>query len=248
MKNNTLFIAATHGNETIGPLVLKQLEASIPNLTWSIGNERAFLSGQRYTEKDLNRCGKGDPNSSIYEMRRAAELIALSTRYQITIDIHGTDSPVGICTLVTNPTKENLRIAAMLETDRIVIWPSITPEMKYAVSEFYSPGFEIECGDQKNIKTAERLCTIISSYLNQSIPDENKALEILHKKQIFMMYGDLRKKDLVEETTFKEFTPTIVGPEAFYPIFVSTYSEYEEVVCYKLRLYSQEELGQIFST
>lgn len=62
-----------------------------PRVQAIIGNERAYAEGLRYTRggANLNTVFPGDPNSPIYEERRAAELMRWARQFDVVLDIHG---------------------------------------------------------------------------------------------------------------------------------------------------------------
>lgn len=107
-KNKFLLITATHGDEPSSLEVVKKIKKVKHNLVDKfdllIANPKALKLSQRFTEKDLNRCAPGNIKSCIYEERRAAEIISLSTGYNFAIDVHASTSNCGIITIIPNPT------------------------------------------------------------------------------------------------------------------------------------------------
>jgi len=242
MKKEILFITATHGDEPIGVEVVQDVEGKRKNFDWIIGNPKALERGVRYCGKDLNRSAPGNADSSVYEEARAAEIIELSRKYLYTIDIHGTTKNTGIFILITNPTEQNLKIATLLDIPRIVIWSSITDEQKCPMSEFFSCGLEIECGEKDDPKIRERLTLILIDFLSSYKENEQEDWkERLKQKQIFQMYGSLKKSDCTDPLQLKEFREVDIGNETFTPVFIGSY-DYHDVLCYKLRKISPEQI------
>jgi len=235
MKNDILFIGATHGDETIGVRALETLEQQRDDFDWIIGNEKAYKKNARTFTADLNRSAPGNLVSATYEKRRAAEIIDRSKQYTYTIDLHGTYNNTGIFLIVTNPSEENMRLASMFDIDKIVIWPSITPEMQYPPSEFFSCGLEIECGNQENLETQGKLEKILNTFLDSYKQKEKGGWEKrLDQKQIYKMYGPLPRNPDTEKLPLREFEEVKYEGETFTPVFISTY-DYEDVLCYKLK-------------
>ncbi len=230
---DVLFIGAMHGNEPIGVRVLKDLEDDGFDFDWMIGNPRAFQAGTRGTDADLNRSAPGSPSSEVYEERRAAELIKLSRAYQFTIDIHGTEQRTGIFLIVTNPSRENLELAARLDIDRIVIWPAFSPELNGPVSEFFRTGLEIECGPMGEGKTSGRLRVILKSFLEEGIRQNSIDLDVaLSSREVYEVYGSL-KSDV--DVPLEEFVEVEIDGEVFTPLLVNSYRERNGITCYKMR-------------
>ncbi|MFA6132077.1 MAG: succinylglutamate desuccinylase/aspartoacylase family protein [Patescibacteria group bacterium] len=221
MKNTTLFIGGTHGDEPIGVRVLEELSKERLDFDWLIGNEPALQQNTREFEGNLNRSAPGDKNSSLYAPRRAAEIIEIAKNYQYTIDLHGTATPSGIFLIITNPKEENLRLASWLSVSRVVIWPSFSPELKGPLSEYFSCGLEIECGSKDDPRTARQLKEILKKFLNNEQPEQ--------KQKIFEVYGSLKNS---EHRKLEDFQLTTTAGETFYPLLVGAYPG---LVCYKMR-------------
>ena len=231
----TLFIGATHGDEPIGVAALRRLDASSTvGYDWIVGNERAFIRGTRYTEQDLNRSAPGDPVSDIYEARRAAEVLALAKTYDYTIDIHGTIEPTGIFIIITNPRPENWQLAASLPIDRIVYWPSITPELAGPLSEYVPCGLEIECGVKSDPAILDELVDILKQgipTLSKGLIDLPRATEVLKKREIYEVTGSL-PADENDDRILREFQPIVIGDKTVYPLLVGTYRESYGLDCF----------------
>ena len=194
-----------------------------------IGNPRAFQEGKRFTDADLNRSAPGDAHSPVFEKRRAAEILEQAQQYRYTIDLHGTVKNTGLFLIVTNPTPENLALAALIDVKRIVLWPAITPDLKSPLSEFFPCGLEIECGSMELSETQTELERVLDAFLNL-IPANVEGS--LSGKEIFEVYGELRENPSVPLEEFQEVT---IEGETFFPLLVSVYADAYGVVCYKLR-------------
>ncbi len=220
----TLFIGATHGDEAIGVRALQSLENVRKDFDWLIGNPRAFESGIRFTDADLNRSAPGEADSPVFEKRRAAEILERAQSYGTTIDLHGTVKDTGLFLILTNPKPENLALAARIDVKRVVLWPAITPDLKSPLSEFFPTGLEIECGPMGLKKTQIELERVLNAYL-----DETPARD---EKEWYEVYGELRGNPGVP---LKEFEEVTIAGETFFPLLVSVYADAYGVACYKLR-------------
>ncbi len=239
MKPNTLIIAATHGNEQLGVIAAKNLEPKY-SFDWIIGNERAFQRGTRYTEADLNRSAPGDPDSPVYESRRAAELVALAKDYDFTIDIHGTDADCGIFVIITNPTPENIALAEALPIERCVYWPAISKELTGPLSEYFPCGLEIECGKKTEPETLANLMTI----LEKTIPilaNETPA-SLLQKTSVttkqWYIVEDALASNNVATGVLQDFVETTVNGKIFTPLLSDVYREAYGFACMTLSPWS----------
>jgi hypothetical protein len=222
--NKTLMIGATHGNEPIGVRALESIEQNRKDFDWVVGNPRAYDLNKRFEEADLNRSAPGSLTSSVYEERRAAELIRLSQKYESVIDLHGTSKETGLFIIITNPSDANLELASRFNIKHIVVWPAITPELEGPVSEFFPCGLEIECGPKESIETQKKLESVLVDYL------DGKSGEL--EQEVFEVYGELRSDPGI---SLKEFEEVTVDGETFFPLLIGTYSDAYGVVCYKLK-------------
>ncbi|MBU0661357.1 succinylglutamate desuccinylase/aspartoacylase family protein [Patescibacteria group bacterium] len=252
MKNKTLFIAATHGDEGLGVAACQNLKQTRNDFDWMIGNEPAYKKQVRYIDTDLNRSAPGNINSTSFEERRAADIIQKTKNYSYTIDIHGAKNKMGICLIVTKITKENLRLASYIDVETILIWPSITPEMQYPLSEYFPCGLEIECGDKYNPNTTKQLTKILSTFLNtlekKEQWTEDQCIAMLKTKKIYTMYGTIETPKNTEKKKFRELKEITYNNERFTPVFIQTYKDYTNIFCYKLQKTTINEITKLMDT
>jgi succinylglutamate desuccinylase len=228
MKKKTLIIGGTHGDEPIGIRAIKKL--SVGRFDWLIGNPIALKNNKRFYQKDLNRSAPGDLQSNVYEVRRAAEIIARSKKYQYTIDLHGTKKNTGVFIIITNPKLVNWKLAAMLNIDRIVYWPAISSELSGPLSEYFNCGLEIECGPKNSELVENKLVIVLEDFL-KNINVDSDWREKLKQKDIFQVYGSVNQMSNPNKE-FSEFEKVDYQGEEFYPLLVGSY---QEVACYKMK-------------
>jgi hypothetical protein len=234
MKNDTLFIGGTHGDEPIGVNVLKRISESRQDFDWIIGNERAFEIGERSFEGDLNRSAPGDPNSDQYATRRAAEIITKSKQYAYTIDLHGSKTNCGIFIILTKLTRENLRLASMFAIEKIVYWPAVSEELNGPLSEFFTCGIEIECGLKTDPVVIAQLENIIMDFLdNRSKREEISWEDAIRDREIFEVYGSLKENP--DKIKLIEGAQTNLRGEQFYPLLTNSYKKRNGILCYKMK-------------
>lgn len=222
-----------HGDEPIGVNALRALEQKRNDFDWVIGNPKALKIGERCFEGDLNRSAPGNPSSSVYEERRASELIELSKSYDYTIDIHGSTKVVGCFIIITNLTKENLNLTCLFDIPNIVYWPPFSSELEGTVSEYFECGIEIEVGPQDS----PEMQRLLKEYLENFMEDNESKQEIplserLKSKKIYEVY-DSQKESLQGE--FREFTEVTIGDETFLPLLINSYKERNGIQFYKMR-------------
>ena len=231
LSSSTLLIGATHGNEPIGVEACLELQNDIPSLNWTIGSPKAFQQRTREYEGDLNRSAPGSLDSSRYAERRAAEIIGLSKNFKRVIDIHGTVQATGIFVIVSRLSKENLKLAAMLPIQRIVIWQSSSNRQPLNVC--VSCGIEIECGSQDDPSVRKELYSVLKDFLMRSeeMPD-NECEQVLKSKEIFEVYGT--QTSTPDGFKLAEFQEVQVLNQRFFPLLINVYSV-SGIACYKMR-------------
>ncbi len=236
-----LFITGTHGNEGFSGDVFRNLAKRYPKNEFGydniVGNPRALKKNIRFTDADLNRSAPGDLTSAIYEERRAAQIINLSKKYKIVIDVHGTIANCGIVTIIPYPTLQNLVLAAMLPIKRNVIWYSKSSLKKGPLVQFTNcPAIEIECGSKSSEQTKKDLEDILSKFLKARISGNlDNLIENLKNKEFYSMYEKMN----VNGKIYKDFQLEKGNGEKFYP-FMS--SQYPGTACYKTKKINFEKL------
>ncbi len=223
VKKPILFLAATHGDESIGIEVLKDLGKSA-DFDWLIANEKALELNQRFVDCDLNRAGPGNSRSEKHEERRAAEIIKQAKNYNSIIDLHGSKVDTGLFIILTKLSFNDLMLALQFNIKNIVIWlPSTTRDFGPLV-EFIEPAIEIEAGPKNDPGVARELKKIIKEFCgNYSRPITK---ENLAGKNIYFVNGKLEKCD----RQLKDFELTKIDDEEFYPLLAGEY----EIACYKM--------------
>lgn len=236
---NILFITATHGNEQDGVKVMQRLEQELPSeeycYSWIIANEKAYARNQRYSEQDLNRSAPGDSKSSVYEVRRAAEIIELSKKFDIVIDLHGTKTDSGIVTIVPYPSKENIELAKSAGLDRNVIWYSESSKTAGPLVQHMAvPAIEFECGP----KDTSEAFTLTYNAVRQFIIANHSNANTSKDGEFYTVYGKLLGK---HDPLLEDFVLATRQGDSFYP-FLSG-NEYPAITCYKMHKIASDEIS-----
>lgn len=114
-KPNVAVVAGVHGDEPCGVQAIERFVSEDHELLRPVklvvANERAVERGVRYVETDMNRAIPGDPDSPLYEVRQAFQLVR-ETRNCVTLGIHSTvsyDQPVGAVSALDTVKREAIR-------------------------------------------------------------------------------------------------------------------------------------------
>lgn len=232
-----LFIAATHGEEGFSIPVLERLETEYPKNEWGydwiVGNPEALKQEKRFTEVDLNRSAPGDPNSPLYEERRAAELVETAQEYDMIVDIHGTVSPCGLVKIIPKPSVENLTLAALFPDLANVIWYSARSLKKGAPVQFMAkPALEIECA-MNDPELETRLYQVLASAL--LIKREMNWMRLtasLANQQWFQVIGRAQTYD----PQAKELQPLETDQGTVHPFLTNQYRETPYYLLKKIKI------------
>lgn len=222
-----LFLTAVHGNEGLGVEVMRSLKNRFPALNWLIANEKALAQGIRFTDVDLNRVAPGDKRATVYEVQRVQEILEIAERYRCVIDIHSTDADTGIFTIVTNPSKENLDLAAALPVNRLVIWESEIQKNAGPITRFVRRGLEIECGPKDSPEIKQQLQEIIETIAKNGLELNLTSPKPLQK---FRVRGKVTKS-AQSIAQLEEFEQVKTKSELFYPLLIN---QYPNILCYKM--------------
>jgi len=246
-KPITLFIAATHGDEPIGVALLDELskktgdQISYESL---IANPVALEQDKRYTETDLNRVAPGDIKSSIYEIKRAAEIIGQFEKYKYVIDIHQTKVNDRIIIIIPKLTRESLALALAFDINEIIIWPSAKKKESSKPLVYFAPyGIEIECGTKNSFKkTLQALERITVNFLRNGHLNIEKNFASLQtemeRKNFYLVYNRISKNE-VKGINLQDFEEVNTGKEKFTPLL---FGAHQGLIGYKMKKLNLQEV------
>ncbi len=217
-KNKVLILTATHGNEEFSIPVIQKLKKEF-KFDWQISNPKALEKGVRFTQKDLNRSGPGNPKSKYYEERRAKKMIDLAKKYKTVIDVHGTVSTTGCFIILSDPNWQNIELSKKFNVQNVVLWPSLMPTGP--LSQFIPNSLEIECGPKDNKKTSIKLEKILRDYLNGKPNTLNQ--------EFYIVTGKFTKDT---KKTMREFVKFTYKKTSFYPLMIG---QYPGIKCYMMQ-------------
>jgi predicted deacylase len=142
-----LFFGAIHGDEGCGPAALRRLIGAVQEGTLAliggelivvpVANPRAYGSGLRMTEDNLNRVFTHWEEANTYEKRLANELVPLVEECDYFLDIHSTSSPSNPCVFVDYPDNESLEFARSLGISEAILgWPELYVQASDPIQAF----------------------------------------------------------------------------------------------------------------
>jgi hypothetical protein len=241
-----LLVAGTHGDEPVGLRAIKRLKRTSvsSDFDFIIGNPEACAKNVRFIDIDLNRCAPGDLKSDKREERRAAEILEIARPYEYMLDLHGAKNPhIGIFSIISNPTPENLGLALNLNVNRIIIWPG--KKESGPCAQFLPRAIGIECGNQLSGRTARALSVIVrkfSSRVRSGNYSRYPAIDFRRKK-IFFVEGKLIDEAFKEKLA--DFQKAEYKGKEFYPLLSN---QYPGINCYMMkRVETEAELRDIFN-
>jgi succinylglutamate desuccinylase len=167
----------THGDELVGIDIANRIKALYPDLIGNgidiqIANKRAYKGAKRYIDCDLNRIFPGNPSGS-YEERRAHELVPIISSYELTIDVHSTESGSGDMVIVTKMDSATKAVLKGL-SPKYVLFMNMIPD-RSLISQARI-GIAFEMGRDKDESTAVKTVKCIEyllSYMGISAPRES---------------------------------------------------------------------------
>lgn len=117
-----LVIGGMHGNEPLGPSVVKMFEqCPSTNVDTLIANPAAYKNKTRFVDQDLNRSFPGKTTGNI-EQKRALSVLKVCKGYDAVLDFHNTHCPNNDCTFVGQSANELLYgISSYFKLKRVVV-------------------------------------------------------------------------------------------------------------------------------
>ncbi|HVV26134.1 MAG TPA: succinylglutamate desuccinylase/aspartoacylase family protein [Candidatus Saccharimonadales bacterium] len=118
-----LVIGGMHGNEPLGLELVKAFHRRpTAGVTAIYANSVAIAADTRFVKCDLNRTFPGDRTSKVYEIRRAAEIVAMTSDYDLILDFHNTYCPDNDCGFIGEQANKSLyRVATWLGLRRLIV-------------------------------------------------------------------------------------------------------------------------------
>ena len=231
MKNKLLFIAATHDNEGFSIEVLKKLEQKYSkeeyNYDWIIGNPEALKKNTRFIDVDLNRVAPGNQASNVYEEKRAADVIEICNKYDFVIDIHGSNSNCGICTIISYPNPSNISLAKLVGLEHNVIWYSEESSVKGPINQHVnSSSLELECGPKNDPKIAVELYSVLENIIINT--NRTDPFRTTNNQEFYEVYDKEKEVDVKAD-----FVLVRNKDEEYFP-FLSNNS-YKNISHYKMK-------------
>lgn len=246
-----LFIVGTHGDESIGPALLKQLSdqrGPVSLYESVIGNPRALAQNKRFTEADLNRVAPGNPSSPIYEVARAFELVSLFKKFDYVVDFHETKANDRIVAIIPRLSRESLALAFSLDVKDILIWPSSTSNTTTGPLVQYAPyGIEIECGTKSSFEnTLKKLEEVIKKFLQSGVSliegNLSSPTTDFGEKRFYLVYDRIDPHE-VTGINLQDFGTVDTGRERFIALL---FGKHQGLIGYKMRsLDSREVLAML---
>lgn len=186
----------THGDETIGIAVVKELKKfniAEKNFKVNIANQKAYELKQRYIDSDLNRAFPGDKKDD-YEHILAAKLIPVIEEADIVIDIHSTTSELKDAICITKLDEETKKIIDIISPKYVLLMSKLTKCMLISNAKV-GIAFEYGKNDSKEV-------------LNNIVRDI---------KKILIYYGLIKDEKIVHKENTKIFNviESVFKPEGF---------------------------------
>lgn len=238
MKKKLLIICATHGNERIGLEAVEKLKSKGLSDYFDvvIANQEALAKNVRFTDCDLNRSYPGNKESSLYEKRRAAEILEISRGYGYVIDMHEASSGTEDFIIIAKDRLPGSFPVDLVDMDTVLLWP----EPKGPLCEVVENAIELEFGvkDRDREEVIEKATMILEDFIGKIYTNEQRWVA---SQRVYCVYGTLNTEEFgADIATLEDFVETKVNGEEFYPLLVGQYLD-DNIVCYKMRL--QQEQG-----
>ena len=163
MIREITIVGGTHGNEYLGPALIRKFEqinpfasSRIPVSTF-LANPAAVKAGLRFIDEDLNRSFSDEiltgPSDPVYEHNRAREineqLGPKPNPGRFLVDLHSTTASMGMTLIVKDNNPFNLKTAAYVQqhcTDVKIIMSDVDSQFSRTLNSLCDHGLTVEVG------------------------------------------------------------------------------------------------------
>jgi predicted deacylase len=233
-------IYCTHGNEVEGKKAVENLIKSKTEfkkpVKFVMANEKAYESGERFIDSDLNRSFPGSKDSELYEERIAAEIIEELEDLKV-LDIHSTESRPTPFSLFTSKDEKVLEAIKELNVSKAVEI-SFTPGCGI---NLYG-GVEVEVGPRgtdEAVKQAEKVLRqflvnngVIEGEKNRNVPEVFEVTgEVGRPEGDWEFLGENFVEIKKKETFAQSDKGALEASESFYPVLMS--ESYDDILGFK---------------
>ncbi len=197
-----LVIGGMHGNEPLGPQIVKKLQTSpIEGIHGLIANELAYQAQSRFVEQDMNRAFPGVKKSSGYEHRRPVELLRIAKKYDVVLDFHNTHCANNDCSFAGGDCDPIMfGVSQSLGLQKVVV-------ADYDCMNKYAPNclsIEISLDSKENdaSKWIDRITNLKNTLETGELPDSKTVLKY---KFVYRMTLDDKRIHNLEKENLKAF-------------------------------------------
>lgn len=238
---------ATHGDETIGHSVAKEiqkLKITKGEVIVHVANEKAYKLKKRFVDQDLNRSFPGDTHGN-HEQKLAAEILPRIKEADLVIDIHSTTSQLKDALIVTKLDKKTRKLVEVINP-RYLLYMKVTKNN--ALISNAKIGIAFEYGKDKDPRAINKTTLDIKKLLSHLGMIDKKFKTSQFQTDFFEVYTTapkpngaklmksvknykLIKKGYVYAVFGKE---QIVAKNDFYPILFGE-KKYEDIFGFMAR-------------
>jgi len=233
-----------HGSEPCGHYAVEKLKNQDLDFEKPIklvlANEKAFDQGERFVEKDLNRCFPGDKKSEVHEENLAYRITEELDGLKV-LDLHSTYShsePFAITPVLNSRRKE---VAISSGVNNVVAIGEIVDNYMENVDRT-----AVECGHTGTDQAIRNAFKILKNFLTsegvvkEGFKTENNNTDFYEIYERVEGTGYIFLKENFEEVKKNEKFAEKINGEAktaensFYPVLMST-NGYEDIIGFKAR-------------
>jgi hypothetical protein len=230
------------GKEAIETIVSKEMYPKDMDVRFIIANEKALEEGERYIQKDLNRCFPGDKNGE-HEEKLAYKITELLDYSTPILSLHSSLSTPEIFGLIFRDSNINREICFSCGIDKVAEIEEVSYNSLPCV--FKENSVEVECGLLGDSKTVKNALNITKRFLYNIHNKKNKldSFDLYRITEMVEGSGYTFKRKNFELVKDNEIFATKEGStkrakEDFYPILMST-EGYEDIIGFKSDYISQ---------
>ena len=214
-----LLLGSQHGNELLGDALYAHLQAHyadlLPNITFKIGNPKAYEKGVRYIESDMNR--SHDSGLGTYEADLAKDIQAYieKERFDLVLDLHTTVCVQPLCIIVSDILPENRTFLRASSIDKIVCIQDDIIHTTLVGKRPEAVAIEVSENDVTT-ELLDTMCQDIRSYVEKAQKPREKTI---YTVESLLLKSDVPVEEASQLINFKKmpsgYIPILTGENSY---------------------------------
>lgn len=214
-----LLLASQHGNELLGDALYAHLRTHyaqlLPHIAFKIGNPKAYESGVRYIESDMNRSYDSKLDTYEASLAKDVESYIKKERFDLVLDLHTTVCIQPPCIIVGDILSENRTFLRASTIDKIVCIKDDIIHTTLVGKRAEAVAIEISESDVTT-ELLDTMCRDIRSYIEKTQEPREKTI---YTVESLLLKSDVPIEEVSQLINFKKmpsgYIPILTGENSY---------------------------------